>query len=94
MKGGTKIPTLQAVNAAWLTARAGQVVQTDNPHRYPMLPHEARPFYQGVILQCLAADRVRRKAAREKRPSFYRPLTTPERRAVKLTRLWLEFGDL
>lgn len=88
MKGGLKIPSLQVVNAAWLTARAGVSSKPDRPDRYPMAPDEARPFYQHVVLQALAIQRDR------KRLKIHRPLTSAERRAIKLTRLWLEFGDL
>lgn len=87
MKGDPKIPSLAAVNAAWVTVHAAA------PHAVTVQPEaraypHARPFYQGLVLEHLRQERERAAGSK-----LYRPLTALHRRAIKLTRLWLEFGD-
>lgn len=84
MKGDPKIPSLDAVVDAWV--RAGCA---DHHERLRGQWTTARAFYQGFILQHLHAERDRRA---KKGRSVYRANTPAELRAIRLTRLWLEFG--
>ena len=82
-------PTLDEVNAAWERARSGKEGHGRVPPAMRVYPY-ARSFYQGVIEQADVADRNRRSKGRR---SIYRPYTTHERRAIRVTKLWLRFGE-
>jgi len=87
MNGDPKIPSLAQVNAAWATVHAATPRALTVRPEVRAFPH-ARPFYQGLVLEHLQQERERAAGSK-----LYRPQTAAHRRAIKLTRLWLEFGD-
>jgi hypothetical protein len=76
-------PTPAEVRAAWAKARPG--LTSYQRHPFGIL---AREFFQGVI-----SEHLRQEVERAAGSKLYRKLTAAERRAIDVTRAWLEFGD-
>lgn len=79
-------PTPDEVRAAWAKARPGAL------HYQRRLGLEQRAFLQGVV-----SEYLRQRAFCEANPKLakaYRKPTAAARKAIELTRAWLEFGDV
>lgn len=79
-------PTLEQVNDAWAKVCAQNTRAVDVDPSLRTYPH-ARPFYQGTI-----DEHLRQQEERERGSKLYRAPSAAHRRAVQLTRAWLEFG--
>jgi len=79
-------PTPALVRRAWAKARPGQ-----------SLYQRRFSFAQRAFLQGVVSEHLRQTAERKRNPAraklLYRPLSAAERRAIEVTRAWLEFGD-
>lgn len=78
-------PTPNEVRAAWAKARPGAL----NYQRYFGL--QQRAFLQGVVQEFLRQEDLR--ATNPTAAKAYRKPSAAERKAIELTRGWLEFGD-
>lgn len=79
-------PTPDEVRAAWAKAAPGSVLYQ---RRFGL--HQ-RAFLQGVV-----SEHLRQRAFCEANPKLakaYRKPSAAERKAIELTRAWLEFGDV
>lgn len=83
-----KAPTLAEVNAAWAVARKERHESPDVAGELRTDPLRARPFYQGVVEEYLLQQRARARGSK-----LYLVPSPSQRRAVGLTRRWLEFGE-
>jgi hypothetical protein len=78
-------PTPTEVRAAWSKARP------DSLHYQRRLTFSQRAFLQGVVQEFLRQEVLR--AANTAAAKAYAKPTAALRRAIEVTRAWLEFGD-
>lgn len=77
-----KPPTPDEVRAAWAKARPGGE-----------LYQRRFGFAQRAFLQGVVGEHLRQEAERAKGSMAYNAPSASVRRAIELTRAWLEFGD-